>query len=215
VREEALEQAVLDVLGMDVLTEAQIARALQAVEAWQYNGEEEALERATELQISQIDDRLDALTDALLERLIDKESCLRRRERLLIERAAREEQLRLLREQFSYVRMIGPFLERLKSLAVSYRFSAPTQKREIVEIALSNRQVIGKKPSATASNWLEGTADALSAYRGAPDRSKNRRLRKMDTVHIEKLIALAQSEEARRLFGKKDDEGEPDLPLAA
>lgn len=199
VREEHLDAAVLRVLSFKKLTEAQIAWALEEVNAWAQTGEETGKAEEFVARIALVTGRLDALTDALVDRLVDNETFVARRESLVLERTQYEDELRRIRQRPDYLAKVQTFLERIKNLADNYRFGDPATKREIVQIAVSNRHVTGKNVEPVRSDWLHQTDCALTVYSGDPACPTSRNVRGMQDVHVEKLIALSESKEARWL----------------
>jgi site-specific DNA recombinase len=215
VREEALEIAILEVLAQEPPTDAQIAIAVECVEEWLRAEHYPAGEKTLVGRIVQVDGRLEALTDALVDRAIDSKTYAKRKELLLLEKARLEEQLREVRQRPVNTRMVRTFLERIKSLETHYRFADPAVKREIVEIAISNRRVHGKSPGAEPANWLRTSGEALAVLSGEQRRTTSRSSRNMLAEHIAALIELACSDEAERLAAVFEEHDPLEERLAA
>ena len=92
------------------------------------------------LQLAKIEKRLENLTDALLDELIDQATFKRRQEALLLDQTKLREELEEQPEKAPSADMVRQFLERLKNLAEHYVFAPPDEKREIVKITTSNRK---------------------------------------------------------------------------
>ncbi|MEO0637869.1 MAG: recombinase family protein [Pseudomonadota bacterium] len=114
----------------------------------------EANAKALELQMSSVDARLEKLTDALLDGLIDKETFQQRKERLVDERQQLEENRAKVGSVDLVVGRVEKFLELVKSLSLTYEIADPTKKRRIAEVAFSNRILIGKYLVLEPQNWL-------------------------------------------------------------
>jgi hypothetical protein len=100
---------------------------------------------AFNLNLGRIQDRQDRLTDAYIDRMIDKEVYERRRESLLMEKIEIEERLSEFKVGGGSVQeKMSKFLEQLKSLNLSYENGIPEEKRDLLKIVTSNRKVDGK-----------------------------------------------------------------------
>jgi hypothetical protein len=111
--------------------------------------------------------------------------------------------------------MVRAFLERIKNLVTHYRFADPAVKREIVEIAISNRRVQGKDPGAEPANWLRMSGEKVAVLSGEQYRATSRSSRNMLAKHIAALIELACSDEAKRLAAAFEERDALEERLAA
>ena len=141
VREEALEVAIQARLSDIVLTNEEFAVATERIRGWASGRREAMAVKRLELEMVRHDTRLDTLTDALLDNLIDKETYTKRKAGLLVDRAKLQEQLELACRQGDLTQDADRFLERVRNLKTSHEMGNPDEKREIVEIAISNRSV--------------------------------------------------------------------------
>lgn len=199
IREEALVEAAKKVFDKSELPKEVIPVIVDAVEAWASKHLGTVGAQAPALQLRQLESRLDHLTDALIDRLIDKETFNRRKEAMLIEMAGLEKQLADTREKAISSPMIQLFLERVLNLAEHYIFALPAGKREIVSIATSNRSVWSKTAYLEPSNWLRPTYHTLSVFYCGHYRAKHRRTPKLQDEHIEALVTAGRSEEFAHL----------------
>jgi site-specific DNA recombinase len=87
VREEAIEAAIEQCLADVRLRDADVAVAVERVQSWQPVDQKQSDTKAIELQRAAIKDRLNRLTDALIDRLIDQDAFNQRKQALLIEEA--------------------------------------------------------------------------------------------------------------------------------
>lgn len=199
IREKGLIAATFALLDQVELPENAIAEIEAAVEKWVSKPSGTVGLQAATLQFRQLEGRLEQLTDALIDRLIDKETFNCRKEAMLIEQAALEKKLADARKNKINPQMVRLFLERMKNLAEHYNFAPPAEKREIVEIATSNRVVWDKNAYIEPSKWLKPAQETLSVFFCGHSRPKSRRLPKLQNEHIEALIEAARSEEFARL----------------
>lgn len=186
VREEQIERSVQFILTNVHLTDADIRRLTDEARTWIEQEETSNTSlNTTKLQLAELEARLDRLTDALIDRLIDEETFKERKERLLVERQTLREKLTSGDAQPT-ADDIREFLERIKSLAATYEMALPRQKRQILEWATSNRLVSERNVLVEPSPWLRATQEALSVYSGDPCRDTSRN-------HVRLLFARLRS----------------------
>jgi len=87
VREECLEDAVSSVLARVTMSDEHIAVITKSVESWGKQSKQEDAAKAYAMQLQQNENRLEKLTDAVIDELIDKEAFSERKERLLMEKS--------------------------------------------------------------------------------------------------------------------------------
>ena len=130
--------------------------------------------RALELQLSNVKGRLDQLTDALLDQLIDKLTFSERKQRLLEERDALEKALSEIGNTSTSETLIAKYLELTKNLVLLYRLADRGQKARLVKIAMSNCALTGKSLCLEPQNWLRDVDSTLAVLCGAPDQDRTR-----------------------------------------
>ena len=120
------------------------ARIMKLRATWTSRREEET--RSLHLRLSQIKDRLNRLTDAYLDQALDKAMFDERKKALLLDQKTAEENLaNLNRTDQSGPERLEKFLELAGNARLSLQMATPEEKREMVNILTSNRQVDGKK----------------------------------------------------------------------
>ncbi|MEX0957314.1 MAG: recombinase family protein [Rhizobiaceae bacterium] len=199
IREEALEGAVVAILNMVEQSDDTIAAITAAVERWASKHSYAADRQNLNLQLRNVESRLDQLTDALLEQLIDKETFNRKKEALLVQKAGLERKLAEMGQKQVDPTLVRSFLERIKSLAEHYVFAPPEEKRVIAEIATSNRTVWQKNVYLEPSNWLKAAQDALGVLQCAHYRPNSRRVSKLQEDQIQALMTAAGSAAFKRI----------------
>ncbi len=174
VRDEILEARVLEILSRVQLTEGDVSLVSKTIESWLEQRVEQEHPETHAMQIQNITLRLERLTDALIDRLIDADTFNNRKTSLLLEKATLEEKCARETSNHPEPWRVKKFLELVKSLYSVYRIATSAEKREIVKMATSNRIVSGRNVTVEPSNWLLDTQTALSVLLCADDRPDSR-----------------------------------------
>jgi site-specific DNA recombinase len=147
IREEAVDEAVLNVLRRIALTEKEKTFFSQKldqklgslVEQW------EAQREAWKVQLGQVKTRLDRLVEAYLEGTLEKELFESRKAALLMEQREIQEKLSEDRSDVAkHVARVLEIVELANTAWLSYETQNQYGKRELVQIATTNRLVFGK-----------------------------------------------------------------------
>lgn len=195
IREESLERAVATMLAKCDFPEETLRAIDEAVERWFAENPRADHLQSTRFQLQAVEGRLEQLTDALIDRLIEKDTFNRRKETLLREQADLEQRLEKLSRDTANPQMVRRFLERIKNLAEHYIFAPPEEKRQIVEFATSNRTVSNKNVYLEPANWLQAAHETLAVFNGAHSRDASRRVSKFENQQIEQFIDMIRSPE--------------------
>ncbi len=200
VREDCIDAQVLQTLRSLRLTEDAKERLVAEVSAWvnerlKARGPKQSVEKA----LSEIDEKLESLTDALIDRLIDKDTHARRREKLLLEKTALEKSLQQKQDLSATCTNVRKFLELAKSLTGLYENLTKSERRAFLILATSNRRVAGKKLELQPSNWLQVIPESLVFARCDPTRPKTRTSHESGDKIIVRLVEAATSKNAAQL----------------
>lgn len=173
VREEVITEAVVAALSQARFDEAVIAQLALGAERFARIGRERT--GALRLRLNQVDARLQRLADTFIDEMIDPRTYQSRRETLLTERIRIEEDIR--NEEAADRQAINPqrFFEHINTLPNLFISADPEERREIVEIATSNRVIGLKNVCLEPANWLADIQKVASAYIGDPYRPTFRR----------------------------------------
>jgi site-specific DNA recombinase len=168
VREERIETAIEHCLRQTAFSDRDVAAVTQLIPAWVETLQKPTENDALPLQLAAVKDRMTRLTDALIDRLIDQEVFNERKAALLIEEAQIKEKVDEAARAHEHANRIPQFLELIKNLASTHQSGTRAEKQQIVEMATSNRTVIGKNVYIEPAKWLVEVGQTVSAMCGAP-----------------------------------------------
>ncbi len=174
VREELLADAIIETLEIQKAPPALLKRIANRVAAWARENNEPTIDRqkACTLQIAKVDQQMERLEDAAIDQIIDKVSFNRRKEKLILEKAALEQEKQKITKKLQNPNTFPGFLELIKSLKTHYEMADLPTKRQIVQMTVSNRTVSSKNVFVEPSNWLKDTQDALGVLLCASGRTR-------------------------------------------
>jgi hypothetical protein len=147
-----------------------IGQELRKMRAEDTQHQEDAV-KALQLKLGQIDERLNRLMDAYIDRLLEKDSFEARKKALLMERKDAEEKLaewsgggRSVSEELTH------FLERAGGAYSGYKVGNPEEKRNLVDSLTSNRLLTGKTLDISLALPFQEIASRFENSCGAPRR---------------------------------------------
>jgi len=181
IREDAFEQAIAQELLRWRLSPADQNRLQIKMQHWLSQRTIAADKKSTELQLANVATRLDRLTDALLDQLIDKATFQERKASLLEEQKKLENVLAEAGNIDGSRALAEKYLELTKSLILSHGLAKRAQKARLVKIVMSNCSIAGKKLSLQPYNWLCDVETTLHTLCGAPDQDRTRTFDKIKT----------------------------------
>jgi hypothetical protein len=173
VREDRLEATVLQALARCDFSPAEWAhvRAETARLTGTWDDEEAAQKNALRLALSRIDGRLDRLTDAYLEGVLDRTALERKKSALLMERVQVEERLRAVDANLGTLGQdLQEFLELVGSLSIQYEVLPDDRGRLLLEDVTSNRAVAGKEAALTLARPFLDVARRFEMSSSSPER---------------------------------------------
>jgi DNA invertase Pin-like site-specific DNA recombinase len=179
VREETVDAAVRQALSLLSFSEEEKAyfreRLVSMKADWGKQQEDQS--KALSLHLDQLQDRLNRLTDAFLDGVIDKALFEQRKTALLLERKGVEENLAAAKANTrSLPDRLAEFLELAGSALLGYEMGLAEEKRELLGIVTSNRQMDGKDLAVKLSIPFSEVANRLETMNGAPHRDIPRTL---------------------------------------
>lgn len=148
------------------------------------------------MTLGQIDDRLNRLTDAYIDRLVEKDIFEQRKTALLAERL---ETLESLAGWGSGSRNVADelleILERANTAYSAYKAGIMPEKREMVDSLTSNRILNGKLLEVTPSSPFDLIAARTKLADGSPRRDTHRTWRRLLPMMLNVLQRKQESQE--------------------
>ncbi len=167
IRENDLEDCVHQSLKKAALSDEQIERLMALLRGWMRERQKQVKQEAIPLKLSQLAEKRERLTDALIDRLITRDVFEKRNAALLFEeQRLREREAHLNSSKQPDPKRARKFFELVKNLADIYISASPAHRRELVEIATSNRWVDGKNAYVEPSNWIRKLGQVDLALNG-------------------------------------------------
>jgi site-specific DNA recombinase len=131
----------------------------------------EAETTANRMRLGQLQERLDRLTDAYIDQLIDKETFEARKTTILMDQKSLQE--KIAQPERAVVNRLSKFLELAGDAYLLYQASLPNEKRDLLKIITSNRTISAKNVVITlkvpfsdvANRYLSSNS---RAYRDRP-----------------------------------------------
>jgi len=194
VREELIDEALRVAAPELKLSERQWAAAQADLEAALVHLKSNRMQEAQNLTLSlaAIDDRLARLTDAYVDQIVDRDTYLSRKEKLLEDRAAFSSQKAALEaggEDFA--RHLDRIFELAKALSCLPKLANDEELREVLKDTTSNLAVCGKKLVITWSNPFRELVSDDVVTSGGPHRDELRtgvvRLKNVLMEHLERF----------------------------
>ena len=148
------------------------------------------------MQLAHVGQRIDRLTDALIDKMIDNDAFNTRKQALMLERRKVEDAIEKMKKRNNSPGHIRKFLELIKSLVSTYIFATKGEKRAIIELMTSNRTVLGRFITVEPSDWLLKVQNALAVLYCAHDPTTSRSSPELMEKQFDELLALADSKEA-------------------
>ena len=171
-------------------------------ESWQAARQKQAenADRALRLQIDQLTARQEALTDALIDRLIDKDTFQNRKVKIDMEAGKLRQRLSEAEKSDPTSTDLADFLEQLKSLKTTYEMAEPAEQRQLIEWATSNRVVDGKSIGIAPSKWLRQAEAAVGVCFCAQTHPNSRSSRDIDLAALAESMRAAKAEKPHRKY---------------
>ena len=207
VREEAVAALVRDALSALCCPEDEIDDIRDIIRSMTRDADADAdrQREAARLQLARCNNRLQRLTDAFVDGLIDKELFTLRKDAVLRDRIALKELLGGSQEICSLTDRVAQYFEREISVNSGYENALPAERREILRAITSNLSVSGRNPAIT----LQSPFAELVAWRktphGGPYRATLRTARGRAETHVEILRLAAQRVLDEQVNGNRAD----------
>jgi hypothetical protein len=150
-----------------------LERAQHLKDNWLAN--QASLADALKLNLDQVEERLSRLTDAYIDRAIDRDTFEARKAALIAKRLDFRERLNVIRIGASSVpEKVAKFFELSQSALLSYETGFPDDKREILKSVTSNLQVERQNVVVKLQNPFQAVASRAKTTAGGPQRDRLR-----------------------------------------
>jgi site-specific DNA recombinase len=173
IREEAAEAAILERLtSLSLSPDEQhyFSNKLNAVMS-DANRQQENVLTSLQLQLKQLENRLSRLTDAYVDRLIDRDSFEQRKTALLSERLEITESLAKWQSgNLNPAEELRGLLERADTAYLAYKQGTMLEKRELIDSLTSNRLLNGKTLEVSLNSPFDVIGSRLKMTYGSPRR---------------------------------------------
>ena len=182
VREEKIEEVIRSQLKPLQLCEYELAELNLMIDEFEGKDkqEKENSKKKLKFQYKNCEARLDRLTDAYIDRDIEKDSYLRRKESLLKELKEIEGKMACVKEnKATKNHRVSEYLELIKSLHLSYFNGFDAQKRQILKTLTLNRQINRKNVVVELNSPFKELAEVRKNAYGAACRARTRSMGKL------------------------------------
>ncbi len=159
VREDLIEEDVKSYLKQYLLSSDEVERLKVSVGDWLEQPEQQRARQIAQLELPKLDQKLSRLTDKLIDGVIDDEAFQAKRGDLLKEQR-RLQEASDISAQFEAKRdTFMKYLELAKSLVFQYENGDRAEKRELLKITTSNREIDGKNLVLEPSKLVRTVAE--------------------------------------------------------
>ncbi len=177
IREEVIDNSITAMMSVLELDEEELAYVQEWIEdarVHQDSLREEELQHA-KFRLDALRNRLNRLTDAFIDGMVEKPPFEERKAALVIEEREIREQIHNLEAGNGLaLRKLEEFLELTKNAPFLYRNATSDEKRELVRNLLSNLRLIGKNLSVEPKTSVQVLVNRPKPTYGAPSRSVHR-----------------------------------------
>jgi DNA invertase Pin-like site-specific DNA recombinase len=193
IREEAFDAVVFERLKAIQFTKDESAYLKERIEALAENSIKNRQQYLSglRLQLAQAEDRLNRLTDAFVDQLIDKTVFTERKAALLIARTGLKEQLAQAENGGDPITDVTrKILERAEGAYSAYKMGSLGARRQILQDVISNRTTDGKNIDFTYYSPYQEIAEREKLQDGGPQRDRPRTLKRL----LNKLVTFVKNE---------------------
>ena len=200
VREETLDHTIGETLRRVEIPQAKIQKLCDRLKNRLMLRRRKTSEQSLQMKKSLLEGRLDKLTDALLDGVIDHVTYNAKKESLLLQLAEIQQALAdATANKANHAENVEKFLELIKSLYSTYILAVPDEKRQIAKLATSNRVVYGRNAYVQPQSWLQDGFNLIDTLIGDPSTVSSRSSHQVLDQHIRELTELIQSDELQKL----------------
>jgi DNA invertase Pin-like site-specific DNA recombinase len=174
INETFLEDEILNSLALFQLSEEDYSTLQKNLDKLSTTETISSFQKSVRLELSKIEGQLEKLMDGFINGLIEENVFSHRKEKLefkKIETSKRSENQISIAEKIANTQK---FLEHVKSVASTYVYANPSEKRQLIDLLFSNMFVFNKKVEIATQNWLMPYANIAASPKCADYKVKNR-----------------------------------------
>ena len=182
IREEAIEEKLLETFEKLWLSDEEYDSLKKEAEKYLTEAPKQAeqVKKQLLMQFSNIETRLARLADAYMDEVFDRETYFAKKNELILKQREIKEKLEPeSADEADFVKQFDEFLELVKSARLSYESAKESEKREMVEIVVSNFVVQGKSVSIKLKKAFEVIAEREPFPAGSPTLATARTFRRL------------------------------------
>jgi site-specific DNA recombinase len=200
IREEQLDEAVLNILATMQLSEEELRAAREYLMEQSKQCEEKTvvMNSALKLQRDQVSGRISKLTDLLMDGTITKQMFRSKHQTLLFEQTAIERQIEDLNNGgVRHLKQLETAVELAKDASILYQKASVENKRKLLKTLLSNVSITDKNVEITLSGAFRLIAEREKSCDGSPYRGTcrtwDRLLKQLNTYFCDNPATLLES----------------------
>lgn len=187
VKEQTITQKVLETLAPLQFNSQEVdylgGKVIQLKKDWDVKQQDHI--KALKLELSQLNERLDRLTDAYIDRMIEKDIFEQRKSSLLFDKKALEEKLIEYQEgKVSLPDQLSEFLELAGNALTSYKSGISSEKQNLLKSVTSNRTIDEDNVAIELKIPFNEVANRHNFVNGGPHRDKLRSREKLSQKAI-------------------------------
>jgi len=201
IREESLEEAIGEILKRCNLSDEAVSRLRKAFQNWFLEADTDPQIDQAPLEIIKLDERLERLTDKLIDEIIDNNVYLKKKEEILLDKKRWQTIQSQSSKLSDRLQKLDKFLEHVKSLYSGYFSVNSDRKRETLNYLTSNRTVSGNCVAIEPQNWILALENSLAFFSGEPSSTTSRTILK--NSEIEWVMDFVYSDQAREIMGTR------------
>lgn len=168
-REDQIQNCIINALETTEINEYELKTLSGYINQYRADKrkKEESILKALKMNYGQLESKLERLTDAYIDTLIDKETYESRRNKIELQKAICEEKIdEVSTQQGKFLAQLEKMLELAKSLANQYILADSERKRKFLEIVTSNFSVSGKTLMISMRSPFSELRNRSSFYNG-------------------------------------------------
>ena len=198
VREDVVDAACRRYFSLLMFSEAELNQIREEINLLQGETEQSHVKHRNGMLLrqQQLNLRLQRLTDAFLDGVVDRNVFEERKTALILERRDVAEHIESMDVGSKDLSRVDRVLELASSACLLYEKGLPVEKRELLQIVMSNREVDGKTPIFTLSSPFAEIAKRAELNCGGPSRHTARTHATVQRLVTTLQIALDSSKTA-------------------